>query len=196
MKNKFSKRTSVLICVAALLALVYIIQLLAGLKSPQKTFRIKDAPDSISIENAGTTIVIQKNGDSWFSGGNELDQSKIDYLLKDFTSVKTLNLASRSDKPATLERYGLDKPIVFQGKSGAKDLRTILIGKESVSGSQCYIQFKGKKEIYLAQGNLRKDCSFKLDDIKKKTDEEKTEKAPIEIHGENGDAVNTAESGQ
>ena len=54
---------------------------------------------------------------------------------------------------------------------GAKDFQKILVGKESVSGSQAYVKVNGKKEIYLAQGNLRRDWTFSLDDLKEKEPE-------------------------
>ena len=170
-----SKRTKALAVIAAALAVIYIIQTLAGLKSPQKEFKVKENPDYISFENSGSVIPLQKNGDAWFSNGVPLDSSKVENLVSQFVLIKTLSLAARNSDAAALERYGLEKPITVRAKSGGKDLRTVLVGKESASGSQCYIQFEGKKEIYLAQGNLRRDWTWTLDDIKQK--EEKQEDA-------------------
>ena len=92
----------------------------------------------------------------------------MDSLVKSISAVKTLNVASRSDSAAALERYGLDQAIVIEAKLGSKTFQKILVGKESVSGSQAYVQLDGKKEIYLAQGNLRRDWTFSLDDLKEK----------------------------
>ena len=99
----------------------------------------------------------------------------MDSLVKSLSVVKTLNVASRSDSAATLERYGLDQAISIQAKMGAKDFQKILVGKESVSGSQAYVKVNGKKEIYLAQGNLRRDWTFSLDDLKEKEPEKSEE---------------------
>ena len=168
----FSKRTKILAGVAALLAVICVAQFFLSLKSPQKTFKVKGEPDYISVENSGNTIVLQRNGSDWFCGAQKLDKSKMDSLVKSLSVVKTLNVASRSDSAATLERYGLDQAISIQAKMGAKDFQKILVGKESVSGSQAYVKVNGKKEIYLAQGNLRRDWTFSLDDLKEKEPEE------------------------
>lgn len=177
---KTSKRTKALACITAALALIYIIQILAGLKSPQKEFKLKESPDYISCENSGEIIQMQKNGEDWFSSGTPLDSSKMESLLKDVTLIKTLSLASRKGDGGSLERYGLDKPILVRAKSGGKDQCALLIGKESATGSQCYIQFEGKKEIYLAQGNLRRDWTFTLDDIRQKSEEQDSDNSAAE----------------
>ncbi|MEE3411331.1 MAG: DUF4340 domain-containing protein [Treponema sp.] len=171
-KVNFSKRTKILAAVAAALFVICAAQFFIGLKSPQKTFRVKGEPDYISVENSGNTLVLQRNGSDWFCGAQKLDKAKMDSLVKSLSIVKTLNVASRSDSAATLERYGLDQAISIQAKMGAKDFQKILVGKESVSGSQAYVKLGGKKEIYLAQGNLRRDWTFSLDDLKEKEPEE------------------------
>lgn len=167
----FSKRTKILAAVAAALFVICAAQFFIGLKSPQKTFRVKGEPDYISVENSGNTLVLQRNGSDWFCGAQKLDKAKMDSLVKSLSVVKTLNVASRSDSAATLERYGLDQAISVQAKMGAKDFQKILVGKESVSGSQAYVKLGAKKEIYLAQGNLRRDWTFSLDDLKEKEPE-------------------------
>ena len=174
-KFNFSKRTKILAGVAAVLAVICVAQFFLGLKSPQKTFKVKGEPDYISVENSGSALVLQRNGSDWFCGAQKLDKAKMDSLVKSLSVVKTLNVASRSDSAATLERYGLDQAISIQAKMGAKDFQKILVGKESVSGSQAYVKVNGKKEIYLAQGNLRRDWTFSLDDLKEKEPEKSEE---------------------
>ena len=171
-KVNFSNQTKILAAVAAALFVIFVAQFFIGLKSPQKTFKAKGEPDYISVENSGSALVLQRNGSDWFCGAQKLDKAKMDSLVKSISAVKTLNVASRSDSAATLERYGLDQAIQIQAKMGAKDFQKILVGKESVSGSQAYVKINGKKEIYLAQGNLRRDWTFSLDDLKEKEPEE------------------------
>lgn len=171
-KLNFSKRTKILAAVAAALFVICAAQFLMGLKSPQKTFKAKGEPDYISVENSGSALVLQRNGSDWFCGAQKLDKAKMDSLVKSLSIVKTLNVASRSDSAAALERYGLDKAILIEAKLGGKSFQKILVGKESVSGSQAYVKVGDKKEIYLAQGNLRRDWTFSLDDLKEKEPEE------------------------
>ena len=152
----FSKRTKILAAVAALLAVVCVLQFFLGLKSPQKTFKLKSAPDYISVENSEKSFVLQKNDDGeWFCGTEKMDAAKIEILIKSFSPLTTLGVTSRSASGAALERYGLDKPVLIRAKAKNKELLSIAIGKDSSSGSQSYVQLDGKKEIYLARGNLR-----------------------------------------
>jgi len=151
-----SKRTKILACVAAALAVICAAQFLLGLRSPQKTFKFKGTPDYISVENAGSNYVLQKNdAGEWLCGTEIMDTGKVELLQKSFSPLVTLGVTSRSASEAALERYGLDKPIVLRVQAKGKPMLSILIGKDSASGSQSYIQFEGKKEIYLARGNLR-----------------------------------------
>lgn len=176
-----TKRRTILICIAGALAAIFVAQILFGLRSPQKNFKVKEIPDFISIENSGETISLEKKGDEWFCAEKKADAKKVEHLLKDFCDVQTLGVAARSANETALERYGLNAPIIVRAKSGGKDLRAIIIGKESTSGSQVYVQVEGKKEIYLAQGNLRRDFTFSSDDILEKENEENAERQEIEI---------------
>ena len=56
---------------------------------------------------------------------------------------------------------------------------SFLIGKDGPSGSQAYIQIEGKKEIYLAKGNLRTLWQIDLESLKPEAkEEESAEEAP------------------
>ena len=182
-----TKRRMILICIAGALAMIFAAQILFGLRSPQKNFKAKETADFISIENSGEIISLEKNGDEWFCAQKKADATKAEYLLEKFSEMQTLGVAARSADEAALERYGLDAPIVVRAKSGERDLRAIFIGKESTSGSQAYVQIEGKKEIFLAQGNLRRDFTFSASDILEKNPaensagENSTENSAIEI---------------
>lgn len=176
-----TKRRTILICIAGALAAIFVAQILFGLRSPQKNFKVKETPDFISIENSGETISLEKKGEEWFCAEKKADAKKVERLLDRFREVQTLGVAARAPNEAALGRYGLDAPIVVRAKSGEKNLRSIFIGKESTSGSQVYIRIEGKKEIYLAQGNLRRDFTFSADDILEKESEEKNSAEISEI---------------
>lgn len=174
-----SKRTKILAATTAALAVICAAQFLMGLKSPQKTFKFKGTPDYISIENSGNKIVLQKSGDNWICDNQELDANKVEALQKSFVPLKTLGVTSRSANEAALERYGLDKPITVRAKEKDKELISFLIGKDGPSGSQAYIQIEGKKEIYLAKGNLRTLWQIDLESLKPEAkEEESAEEAP------------------
>lgn len=170
-----TKRRTILICIAGALAAIFVVQIFLGMRSPQKTFKIKEKADFISIENSGETILLEKKGDEWFCASKKSDVKKAEYLVEKFCEVQTLGIVARSADDATLARYGLDAPIVVRGRAKEKDLRAIFIGKESASGSQAYVRIGSKKEIFLAQGNLRRDFTFLPDDIVEKDSAENSE---------------------
>ena len=175
----FSNRTKILAAVAATLAVICAAQLLLGLRSPQKTFKLKSEPDFISIESDGKTTTLNKNDNGeWFCASELLDTAKVELTQKSFNPLKTLGVTSRSSSKAALERYGLDNPVSLRVQSKGKTLLSILIGKDSSSGKQSYIQIEGKKEIYLARGNLRTLWgNFSVDAMKP---DPKTEEAPAQ----------------
>lgn len=173
MVAKMTKRRTILICIAGALAAIFVAQILLGQRSPRKNFKVKEIPDFISIENSGETISLTKNGEEWFCAEKKADARKVEHLLEEFCEVQTFGIVARSANEAAFERYGLNSPIIVRAKSGEKNLRSIFIGKESTSGSQFYVQIEGKKEIFLAQGNLRRDFTFSADDILEKETEEK-----------------------
>lgn len=164
-----------MICIAGALAMIFVAQILLGLRSPQKNFKVKETADFISIENSGEIISLKKSGDEWLCAEKKADAKKAEYLLEKFSEVQTLGIVARSADEAALERYGLDAPIIVRAKFGEKDLRAIFIGKESTSGSQAYVRIEGKKEIFLAQGNLRRDFTFSASDILEKNPSENSE---------------------
>ena len=120
-----SRRTKILACVAAALAIVCAAQFLLGLRSPQKNFKLKGEPDYISIENSGATLVLQKSESGWISGTEALDSNKVNLLIKSLSPLATLGVTSRSASEAALERYGLDKPIKVCLKAKDKNLLSL-----------------------------------------------------------------------
>lgn len=188
----FSKRTKILAAVAAALAVICAAQFLLGLRSPSKAFKLKAEPDYISVENAGATTVLQKSESGWIYGAEALDQNKVELLTKSLSPLTTLGVTSRSASQAALERYGLDKPLKVCLKSKDKTLLSILIGKDSSSGAQSYIQLEGKKEIYLARGKLR--STWEIDASALKPDpkpEAEPQSDGSESSGEGGQADET-----
>ena len=185
-----SRRTKILACVAAALAIVCAAQFLLGLRSPQKNFKLKGEPDYISIENSGATLVLQKSESGWISGTEALDSNKVNLLIKSLSPLATLGVTSRSASEATLERYGLDKPIKVCLKAKDKNLLSLSIGKNGSSGSQSYVQVNGKGEIYLARRNLRSDWDVKIDSLKP---EQKAEAEPQDDGSASGQESGEAE---
>ena len=182
MSEKFnlSKRTKILSCVAAALAVICAAQFLMGLRSPRKVFKLKAEPDYISVDNAGTTTVLQKSDSGWICGAEALDQNKVGLLVKSVSPLTTLGVTSRSASEAALERYGLDKPIKVCLKSKGKVLLSFSVGKDSSSGTQSYIQLEGKKEIFLARGNYRTGWSIDISALKPDPKEEAAENSGAE----------------
>lgn len=142
-----TKRRTILICIAGALATIFVAQILFGLRSPQKNFKVKETPDFISIENSDETILLEKNGDEWFCAEKKADAKKVERLLERFCEVQTLGVAARSSNEAALERYGLDAPITVRAKSGEKTCARFSSEKKARAARKFTLRLKAKKKF-------------------------------------------------
>lgn len=151
-------RKLVLLIADVVLLAVCIVQCAVSAHDTTKYFSLKDKPDSILIdtpEEKGITV-FSENGE-WFVGKDKFpaNQAIVDSFIDAVTSIRVLDKVAVVND-STIERYEFDdtKKTVVQAMKDGKVLRTIVIGKEAMSNSQCYITVDNGKDIYLATGNL------------------------------------------
>lgn len=168
-------RKTILLSAIAVLLCVYIAQLVIAGKSSIKTLTLKDevATYTISANASGSDsdVVLTKDGDAWIVGSKNYvaNQAFSDNIKDAVASLKVLDTVSHSDAETVLERYGLDSAKAFTvtaaDKSG-KVLRTIIIGKESTTGSQTYAKVDSSKDIYLISGSLKNTFAKSVEDLR------------------------------
>ena len=179
--NKLMLRKIILASAVVLLALIYIVQVIAGSRSSAKNFVIDKTFDTIEISSSENgNVSLKRYGDFWKVNDEEADSAKAKSISDALISIKTLSVISKSSSEDAIERYGFtdSQKITVKVSDNGKEYLNLEIGKDAVGGQQNYIRVNGKGEIYLASGALRQKCSVKAEDLKKPVEEPKPEEAP------------------
>ena len=149
------KRKIILLFCAVFLLAVYILQLATGNKNTVKELTLSEEITSIALSSkeSGEISLTSENG-SWLIGKYKANESKVNQILEQIKKVKILDTVSSS--ASDLARYGLDEENIITVKAfaGEKELRTLEIGKASVTGGQTYIRLDSSKAVLLASGSL------------------------------------------
>lgn len=168
-------RKTILLSVAAALAVIYALLLIFSGRSSAKTIRLKEKIDSLSITTGEETVSLSLEGGLWYVGEDKTaaDDSKAEELAAAISQIRTLGTVSRSSAQSELERYGLADvaTITVTARNAGKTVRTLKIGKDASSSSTNYVQLDGSSETLLAAGSLRSTFSVKEDDLKIKSQE-------------------------
>ena len=170
-----NKRKIILLSATGILLCVYILQVILVGKNSVKTFTIKEEPASYSILANGETVILSKENDIWIVSNGKDEKYKAnagfaDNIQSNVTEIKSLDVVSHSDSETVLERYGLGDgavKAVALDKNG-KEIRTIIIGKESSTGSQTYVKIDSGKDIYLVSGALKSVFGKSVEDLRSK----------------------------
>ncbi|MBQ9623327.1 MAG: DUF4340 domain-containing protein [Treponema sp.] len=181
MNKNIRLRKLILSAAVAVLALIYIVQLISGSRSSAKNFVIDKTFDTIEISSSENgNVSLKRYGDFWKVNDEEADSAKAKSISDALISIKTLSVISKSSSEDAIERYGFtdSQKITVKVSDNGKEYLNLEIGKDAVGGQQNYIRINGKGEIYLASGALRQKCSVKAEDLKKPVEEPKPEKAP------------------
>jgi len=179
--NKLMLRKIILASAVVLLALIYIVQVIAGSRSSVKDFVIDKTFDTIEISSSENgNVNLKRYGDFWKVNDEEADSAKAKAISDSLISIKTLSVISKSSGEDALERYGFtdSQKITVKVSDNGKEYLNLEIGKDAANGQQNYIRVNGKSEIYLASGALRQKCSIKADELKKPAEAPKAEEAP------------------
>lgn len=181
MNKNIRLRKLILAGSVAFLALIYIVQVIAGSRSSVKDFVIDKTFDTIEISSSENgSVNLKRYGDFWKVNDEEADSAKAKAISDSLISIKTLSVISKSSGEDALERYGFtdSQKITVKVSDNGKEYLNLEIGKDAANGQQNYIRVNGKSEIYLASGALRQKCSVKADELKKPAEAPKTEEAP------------------
>ncbi len=179
--NNLNLRKLVLSAAVAVLAVIYIVQLISGSRSSVKDFVIDKTFDTIEISSSENgNVSLKRYGDFWKVNDEEADNAKAKSISDSLVSIKTLSVISKSSGEDAIERYGFtdSQKITVKVSDNGKEYLSLEIGKDAANGQQNYIRVNGKSEIYLASGALRQKCSVKADDLKKPVEQPKPEEAP------------------
>lgn len=175
MKTRYTRKI-VLLSVIAVLLVVYILQLVSASRTNVKILLAEGDIDYVLIDNNGSKLAIAKEGDGWVVGQDKLpcQLNRANGIVNAISEIKVLgNVASGS--AADNERYGFDSGITVEAYSNTKLIRSLVVGKNTATGSQCYARIDGKSTVNLVQGALRSTFEATAADIIEKAPEKTQE---------------------
>ncbi|MCQ2591257.1 MAG: DUF4340 domain-containing protein [Treponema sp.] len=163
-------RKIILIAVDVILLAVCIVQGVLSSRTTVKTYKYDAQPDEIIMETSQGNYSIVKENDEWFVGEKKYlaTMSIINNFLEDVSEITAIDKMGKVTNETTAQRYELvdGKKITVTLKSKGKVLRTIALGKESSTGTQCYATIDGGDDIFLISDNLRVVFDKSVEDIR------------------------------
>lgn len=174
MKNTMTRKIVLLALIAVFLC-VYILQLVFTGRNKIKDVTLEATPDSILVVNGGdaanasNSLRLSFENSAWLVGEKKYpaDSSVATKMVDGLKTVKLLGVITHT-VGTNADKYGLDaasKITVTAFKDG-KSVRTITVGKNASSGSQCYVQIDGKDTVYLADGSLHDTYGVTVDGVR------------------------------
>lgn len=185
-------RKLVLIIADIVLLAVVITQFVFLSKDGSKTFKLKETPDEIVIQNGDESVLLTFENNQWVVGNKkyETNMSTVDEILESIQSIKCIDKVGSLTKTGNAEKYELtdDKKITVTAKKDGNELRTINIGKSGSTGTQNFITVDGGNDIYLATGGLGYDFDITEDVIRSNIvwDFDESEISSVEVTKYNG----------
>lgn len=163
-------RKIILLSSIAVLALVYVMQLLFTGRSTVKSYKIEKEITAIEIESLSGKNRIEREDGKWFLSDARYPVSE-NRASEFVNAVKEIKVLGKASSSSDMDRYGLSEGSLIQVKAYCDHelVRSISVGKNSSTGNQCYIMLEGKSDILLAQGALANTFSSSADDIRSKS---------------------------
>lgn len=171
--DKLMLRKVLLTAGAVLLAVIYVIQVIAFRRPGAKDFVIDRTFDTIEISSAvNGALTLRRYGDFWKVNDEEADSDKARLISETAKQIHTLSLVSKSGGEDADERYGFTdaQRISVRVSDNGKEYLSLDVGKDAAGGQQNYVRVNGKSEIYLAGGALRQRFSVSADELRKIAD--------------------------
>ena len=179
--NKIALRKIILLSIIAVLFCIYILQLIFANRSSVKVLTVDSGIDTIDIftpENSGNADMLELTlyNDEWLVGIEKYRADK--NLVSNMTDVlgELKLLGAVSGKDISDSRYGLSEGEAIKVEAYSKGtlVRTLLVGKNTSTGSQAYIRVdekeagKLKDTVYLASGALHSTFMYDINGLREK----------------------------
>ncbi|HHV30255.1 DUF4340 domain-containing protein [Acetivibrio mesophilus] len=120
----------------------------------------KDQAVELTVKNNEDIFAFKKNDTEWelVSGGDfDINQVQIDSIVSNMCDLYAYKLVE--EKPKSLEKYGLENPVVVTVKFSDGSTAEIEVGNETPTRTGYYIREKSKDAVYtiaLYAGNILK----------------------------------------
>jgi hypothetical protein len=148
-------RKIALLATIAVLACVCVLQIVFSGGDSVREVKFTGKPDSLVLARGSLPPVsLVKDGDKWLIGDKKYpaDGAAVERMLEALSSIRVLGTVSSG---GDYDRYGLtdDSRLTVTASLAGKALRTVAIGKNSVTAQQTYALLDGAKSVSLVSGN-------------------------------------------
>ena len=166
-------RKTLLLSLIVILLAIYIVQLTFGNKTNIIELTLEQEPDKIELESKESgKIELFKTSEGYVLGEKKYktESSTVNSIVSKIKDIKILDTVSSSVNQNNESRYGLDEynKITVKAFKDDKEIRTLVIGKTSATGSQTYALIDGDKSVKLLSGSLAAIFSSTAEQIRNK----------------------------
>lgn len=166
-------RKTLLLSLIVILLAIYIVQLTFGNKTNIIELTLEQEPDKIELESKESgKIELFKTSEGYVLGEKKYktESSTVNSIVSKIKDIKILDTVSSSVNQNNESRYGLDEDnkITVKAFKDDKEIRTLVIGKTSATGSQTYALIDGDKSVKLLSGSLAAIFSSTAEQIRNK----------------------------
>ncbi|MCR5606481.1 MAG: DUF4340 domain-containing protein [Treponema sp.] len=166
-------RKTLLLSLIVILLAIYIVQLTFGNKTNIIELTLEQEPDRIELESKESgKIELFKSSDGYVLGEKKYktESSTVNSIVSKIKDIKILDTVSSSVNNSNENRYGLDEDnkITVKAFKDDKEIRNLVIGKTSATGSQTYALVDGEKSVKLLSGSLAAIFSSTAEQIRNK----------------------------
>ncbi len=183
-----STRKTVLVTLIGILAAIYAGQLVLSGRNQVRELTLGVEPDTVVIENAHGTVTLALKDGTWAVSGasakssaaagsetsgsetspdsfRAADAAAVDTVLRTAGTLKVLGTVAPDGDGS---RYGFSdgKGIEVTLLKNGQAVRTLTVGKTSVTTQQTYVQLDGKKDVLLVSGNVPALLNKSADDFR------------------------------
>ncbi|MBR4387029.1 MAG: DUF4340 domain-containing protein [Treponema sp.] len=160
MNRTFSKRRIVLTAALAVLAIIYIVQVWSSSRTGIKIVKTEGEPSEITItkgmDSENEIHLVKDSSGNWTLGSKKYpaDENTVSAIINSLKEIKILGTAASLSGDGS--RYGLDdaSKIIVTASDSSKTLITLVVGKNTSTGNQSYVQLDGKNTVLLANKAL------------------------------------------
>lgn len=162
-------RKSALLISIAVLAVIYILQILTSNRSQEKIFKLEDGIDRITVADfEGTKLDVSLKDGKWFTSNFLASTSAVESIIDELKELKSLSTVSKSSNEANSERFGFSGQETFTltAEKGGKTVRKVIVGKASSTNENFYFKVDSSSDIYLSSENLSSLFNLTDDEIR------------------------------
>ncbi len=124
--------------------------------------------NKITIKKANEVITLKKENETWKVNQFKADNEIVKNFLSNLNALTIDSLTSRNEKNYPMMEVNEEKGSLVTFFQGKNIISSFFVGKEGASFQDFYLRISGKKEVYLAKGEIKFFIEKTVDDWRDK----------------------------